>query len=414
MYIIGKDEVDAVRRVIESGQLFRYRGGEGGETDHFEAEWSEKVGVKHTIAVTSGTAALICGLAGMGVGPGDEVIVPGYTFMATPNAVLAVGAVPIIAEIDESLGLDAADVEKKITSRTKAIIPVHMCGFPANMDAIMAVANKHGIMVLEDACQADGGSYKGKRLGSIGHAGAFSFNHFKIISCGECGALTTDDDTIYYRALVHHDGGCAFRDHAAEVTVPFFAGSNFRINEILSAILRVQLSRLDGILAKLRAEKRILMEELADVSAFAFNPINCIEGDCGTTLGLLFDSAEQANAFAARASELGVGCGSPYNSGIHVYWNWEPILRQRGAHHPMRDAYQLTDAKYEYSEDMCPRTKEYLARTMYLGTSVDRSKDDLMDLIACVKKAAAASDIVMLNLIQHPAHAGMGPESSSG
>lgn len=389
MYVIGNDEVEAVRRVIESGQLFRYRGGEGGESDQFEAAWSEKIGVKHSVAVTSGTAALICGLAGLGVGPGDEVIVPGYTFMATANAVLAVGAVPIIAEIDESLGLDAADVEKKITSRTKAIIPVHMCGFPANMDAIMAVASKHGMSVLEDACQADGGSYKGKRLGSIGHVGGFSFNHFKIISCGEGGAVTTDDDEVYYKALVHHDGGCAFRDHATEVSVPFFAGSNFRINEILSAILRVQLTRLDGILGKLRAEKKIMMEELADVSGFTFNPINCVDGDCGTTLGLYFASVEEANAFVERAGEFGVGCGSPYFSGIHVYWNWEPIMQQHGAHHPMRDAYQLTDVKYEYSEDMCPKTREILGRTVYLGTSVDRSEDDLMAMIAGVKKAAA-------------------------
>jgi len=389
VYIIGSEEVEAVRRVVESGQLLRYRGGEGGETDKFEAEWSAKIGVKHSLAVTSGTAALICGLVGMGIGPGDEVIVPGYTFMATPVAVLAVGAVPIIAEIEESLGLDAADVERKITPRTKAIIPVHMCGFPANMDAIMAVANKHGIKVLEDACQADGGSYHGKRLGSIGHAGAFSFNHFKIITCGEGGAVTTNDDAIFYGALVHHDSGCVFRDHAADVTVPFFTGWNFRINEILSAILRVQLTRLDGILARLRAEKKLMMQELAGCSAFRFNPINCAEGDCATTLGLFFESAQEAAAFASRANEIGVSCGSPYHSGIHVYWNWEPILKQSGAHHPMRDAYKLTDVKYEYSEDMCPKTKEYLARTIYLSTSVSRSKDDLMDVISRVKQAAS-------------------------
>lgn len=393
MYVIGNEEVEAVRRVIESGQLFRYRGGEGGETDQFEAEWSAKVGVKHTIAVTSGTAALICGLAGMGIGPGDEVIVPGYTFMATANAVLAVGAVPIIAEIDESLGLDAGDVEKKITSRTKAIIPVHMCGLPANMNAIMAVAKKHGVKVLEDACQADGGSYHGKRLGSIGDAGGFSFNHFKIISSGEGGAVTTDDDETYYRALVHHDGGCAFRDHAAEVSVPFFAGSNFRINEILSAILRVQLTRLDGILGKLRAEKKLMREELAGVNAFRLSPVNCIEGDCGVTLGLLFDSVAESESFAARLNEAGVGCGSPYYSGIHVYWNWEPILQQSGSYHPMRDAYKQTSVKYEYSEDMCPRTKDILARTQFIGTSIDRSKDDLMDVIAKIKKVASSAAV---------------------
>lgn len=389
MYILGEEEIQAVRKVIESGQMFRYRGGEGGETDAFEREWSEKIGVKHSIAVTSGTGALICALVGLGIGPGDEVIVPGYTFMATPVAVLATGAVPIIAEVDESLGLDPVDFERKITRRTKAVMPVHMCGFPANMDAIMDIASKHGIKVVEDCCQADGGSYKGRRLGSIGHVGGFSFNQFKIISCGEGGAVTTNDDETYYRALVHHDGGCAFRDHAAEVSVPFFAGSNFRMNEILSAILRVQLSRLDGILAALRAEKRTMMEELASETAFTFNPINDIEGDCGSTLGLFFESEAAARAFMEKAGENGIGCGSPIDSGIHVYHRWEPILRQRGSYHPMRDAYKLTDVKYEYSEDMCPKTLKYLARTVYLGTGVNRPKADLMDVIGRVKKAAS-------------------------
>ncbi len=393
MYKIGKDEVEAVRRVIESGQLFRYRGGEGGETDQFETEWSATIGVKHSIAVTSGTAALICGLAGMGIGPGDEVIVPGYTFMATANAVLAAGAVPVIAEIDESLGLDAADVEKKITARTKAIIPVHMCGLPANMDALMAVAKRHDLMVMEDACQADGGSYHGKRLGSIGDAGAFSFNHFKIIGCGEGGAVTTNDHTIYYRALVHHDGGCTFRDHAAEVTVPFFAGTNFRMNEILSAILRVQLTRLDGILSRLRAEKRTLMQELDGCGGFRLSPINCPDGDCGVVLALLFDGAEDSRSFAQRLSEAGAGCWSPFDSGIHCYWNWEPVLNQAGSYHPMRDAFKQTDVKYEYSQDMCPRTKDILARTQYLNMSIDRSKDDLMDIAAAVKRAASGATV---------------------
>jgi dTDP-4-amino-4,6-dideoxygalactose transaminase len=169
-----------------------------------------------------------------------------------------------------------------------------------------------------------------------------------------------------------------------------YAGSNFRINEILSAILRVQLTRLDGILSKLRAEKKMMREELADVSAFRFNPINCVEGDCGVTCGILFDTVAESESFASRLNEAGVGCGSPYYSGIHVYWNWEPVLQQRGSYHPMRDAYKLTDAKYEYSQDMCPKTKDILARTVYIGTSVTRSKDELMDVIAKVKQVAAS------------------------
>ncbi len=215
MYIIGKEEADAVQRVIESKKLFRYLDGDESESARFEAEWAAKIGARHAVAVTSGTAALIAALVGLGVGPGDEVIVPAYTFMATALAPLAVGAVPIIAEVDASLTLDPVDAERKITPRTRAIIPVHMVGLPSNMDALMAVARRHNVKVLEDACQADGGSYGGKRLGSIGDAGAFSFNHYKIITCGEGGVMVTDDETVYHRALVFHDGGSVFRDHAS-------------------------------------------------------------------------------------------------------------------------------------------------------------------------------------------------------
>ena len=391
MYIIDKEEVEAVQRVIESGRLFRYRGGESGETDKFEREWAEKIGVNHTIAMTSGTAALICGLVGIGIGPGDEVIVPAYTFMSTALAPLAVGAIPILAEIDESLTIDPQDLEGKITRRTKAIIPVHMCGLPCNMDAIMQIAHRHNLMVLEDACQSDGGSYQGKRLGSIGDAGAFSFNQHKIITCGEGGALVTDDRDIYERALIHHDGGCVFRDHASEIRIPFFAGWNFRINEILSAILRVQLKRLDGILAALRTEKCLMISELENETGFSFNPIRDVEGDCATTLALLFESSGRARAFLECLSKEGIDAGSPIDSGRHVYTNWEPVLKQHGAHHPGRDAFQLATVPVTYSQEMCPRTLVILGRTVYVATSALRSQEDLRILISRIRKAAARS-----------------------
>ena len=203
MYVIGQEEADAVRRVIESRQLFRYRGGEGGETDQFETEWAEKIGVKYALTVTSGTAGLMCALAGLGLELGDQVIVPAYTWMATAVAPLPFGAIPVLAEVDETLTLDAADVERKITPRTKAVIPVHMSGFPSNMDAVMEAAARHDLKVVEDACQACGGVYKGKRLGSIGHAGAFSFNQFKVISCGEAGATVTNDPDLYHWATMY-------------------------------------------------------------------------------------------------------------------------------------------------------------------------------------------------------------------
>ncbi len=389
MYIIGKEEVAAVERVINSKQLFRYRGGEGGETDQFEAEWSKKIGVKYTIAVTSGTAALICGLVGMGVGPGDEVIVPAYTYMATALAALAVGAVPIIAEVNNSLTIDPVDIEKKITPQTKVIIPVHMVGLPCNMDAIMAIAARHKLLVLEDVCQADGGSYGGKRLGSIGHAGAFSYNHFKIMTCGEGGALVTNDRNIYERALIFHDGGSSFRDHAEQIKTPFFAGWNFRINEILSAILRVQLTRLDGMLEAMLAEKRTMIQELDGAGPFTFNPIHDIEGDCGTTLALQLESEEKMRTFLAKLDAEGVNASSPIDSGRHVYTNWDPVLGKQGAHNPVFNAYELAPDAAHYSADMCPVTLDALARSVFLYTNPERSREELQTMIDKVKRAAA-------------------------
>lgn len=389
MYIIGQEEVDAVQRVIESQQLFRYRGGEGGESETFEQEWAAKIGTEHAVAVTSGTAALILGLVGMGVGPGDEVIVPAYTFMATALAPLAVGAVPVLAEVDESLTIDPEDIEAKITSRTKVILPVHMVGLPSNMDAIMDIAKRHDLLVLEDACQADGGSYGGKRLGAIGHAGAFSFNHFKIMTCGEGGAMVTDDREIYERALIFHDGGCSFRDHAPNLQAQFFAGWNFRINEILSAILRVQLTRLDGMLDAMLTEKRTLVNELDGAGPFTFNPIHDVEGDCGTTLGLLFEDEPTMRAFLDGCHEAGVRADTPIDSGRHVYTNWEPILQKKGSHHPAFDAYQLAEQPVEYSKDMCPITLDVLSRTAFLYTDPQRERADLDAMIAAVKDAAA-------------------------
>jgi dTDP-4-amino-4,6-dideoxygalactose transaminase len=387
MYILGTEELEAVKRVIESGRLYRYPEDEISESNEFEREWSEKIGCEHAIVMSSGTAALICGLIGMGIGTGDEVIVPAYTFMATPLAVLAVGAVPVIVEVDETLTIDTKDLEQKISPSTKGLIPVHMCGFQCDMDAVMEIAVTNKLMVLEDACQADGGTYKGKRLGSIGDAGAFSFNEFKIITCGEGGALVTNNREIYERAMIHHDGGCALWDHDFDLKVPLFAGVNYRIHEVSSAILRVQLKRLDGILASLRREKLVMREELDGEKGFVFNPVYDERGDCATNLALLFETRERAKLFVSRLKESGINGRAPLDSGRHVYVNWEPILQKRGAHHPGRDAFRLSPTSPKYTLDMCPRTIEILGRTVLLETSATRAEDEMRLFIECIRKA---------------------------
>ena len=179
MYRIGQEEIDAVARVINNGMLFRVNT-DLQECDQFERELAQKIGTKYALYLSSGTGALIAALAGIGIGPGDEVIVPGYTFMASAMAVVAVGAIPVIAEIDDTMTLDINDVKRKISKHTKAIIPVHICGFPCNMEALCKLADEYDLFIIEDACQADGGSYKGKRLGTFGKAGCFSFNYFQV------------------------------------------------------------------------------------------------------------------------------------------------------------------------------------------------------------------------------------------
>src|SRR3954470_7213659 len=193
---IGREGEEAVLEVLRSKRLFRYYGPQSSRSwvTDLEDAFATVMGVQHAAAVSSGSAALMCALAGLGVGPGDEVIVPGYTWIASATAVIAMGAVPIIAEVDESLTLDPADVRRKITPATKAIIPVHMRGAPSQMDELMAIAREHNLGVMEDVAQADGGSYHGRRLGSIGDVGAFSLQFNKILTCGEGGVLVTDDN----------------------------------------------------------------------------------------------------------------------------------------------------------------------------------------------------------------------------
>jgi dTDP-4-amino-4,6-dideoxygalactose transaminase len=368
MYQIGKEEIEAVRKVIESGQLFRYRGGEGGWCDQFEKALAAKLGVQYALTISSGTAALMCALVGVGIGPGDEVIVPGYTFMASALAVTAVGGIPIIAEVDQTLMLDPRDVEKKITRYTKAILPVHMVGRVCDLAALTTIAKRHKLAIVEDACQAVGGSYRGRRLGSIGQAGALSFNHFKIITCGEGGGVLTNDKTIFERARIFHDGGCVFRSDAKDIKTSFFAGQNFRVSEIQGAILSVQLTRLDGILRKLRANQAAMLAVLAKSSRFQLSPSNEVKGDCGAYVSLLFDVASAAQAFVKEAGEKQwLGCYRPIETGRHVYSNWDPILKKEGSHTPKLNPFAMVKRKIEYSADMCPRTLDILGKTVLVG-----------------------------------------------
>jgi dTDP-4-amino-4,6-dideoxygalactose transaminase len=371
MFEIGNEESAAVDKVLKNGQFMRYRGGEGGFTETFEQDLCNKLKSKHALTVNSGTSALICALAAMGVGPGDEVIVPAYTWVASALAPLAIGAVPIMVDIDETLTIDPDDIERKITKYTKAIIPVHMINLACDMDRIMEIADKHNLLVLEDACQAIGVNYKGKLLGTIGHAGAFSFNMYKNITCGEGGAMITNDDRTYARALMYHDAGSFTRDYAAAVKEPFFPGVNYRASEIQGAIMGEQLKRLDGIIAKLKAKRDIMVEVFAKTDKFQVVKHNDALNAVG--LAISFETPEAALAFKGK-NEI----NPLIESGLHVYTNWDPLMEQR-SFHPKMNPFNWTQRKVEYTKDMCAKTLEILSRSIQLPVSYKMNEKEIRD-----------------------------------
>ncbi|MBR4186258.1 MAG: aminotransferase class I/II-fold pyridoxal phosphate-dependent enzyme, partial [Clostridia bacterium] len=342
MYRIGQEEIDAVARTIMSRDFFKINNS-GREVMHFEEEWKKMVGAKYALTMTSGFAALSSALIGMGIGPGDEVIVPAYTYIASALAVTAVGAIPVIAEADETLTLDPADVEKKISKYTKAVMPVYIQGFPADLDSLKRIAAKYGLKILEDSCQADGGMYHGKHLGTIGDAGAYSFNYFKVITSGEGGALVTNDRTIYERALIYHDASAVafFGDQLDGISQPLFGGTEFRVSDLTGAILREQLKRLPGLLGDLRRNRTALAELVCGDGKAVQAPSHDIEGDCGTTLALRFGTAEECRAYQKKCSDGGVGTTVPIDTGKHVYTNWTQIMEKRGALHPAMDPLRM-------------------------------------------------------------------------
>jgi len=382
MYKFGQEEKEAVWRVIESGWLFRY-GGEPytlRQVEQFEDQFAARMAVPYAVALTSGTAALVCALAGLGIGPGDEVIVPGYTFIATASAVVDARAVPVIAEIDETLTMDVEDVRAKITPRTKAIIPVHMCGIPCNMDPILALAREHDLYVIEDACQAVGGEYGGRPLGSLGQVGAFSLNFYKIIGVGEGGAAITRDHVVHQRMRMYHDDGLSFREIDDQIDIPYIPGVNYRMSELLGAFALVQLGRLDGFLARMRSIKQGIYDALHGVLRPAVQ--NDAAGDCGTTLHFQFDTAQQAACLADRLRERGIGAARPIHSGRHVYSNWEFVMRRTTICDPgCAWACPHYRGEARYAPDMCPRTLDILARTVAISTDPFWTQEQIDALI---------------------------------
>jgi dTDP-4-amino-4,6-dideoxygalactose transaminase len=374
---IGEEELEAATRVIRSKNLYRHYGvgaEQPHEVDSLEREFAAHVGRTYALAVNGGSSALICGLIGAGIGPGDEVIIPAYTWNATANAVLASGALPVLAEVDDSLTLDPEDVVRKVTPRTRALLPVHMRGAPSDMDALTTIAKEHGLVLVEDVCQAAGASFRGKRLGTFGDAGAFSLQFNKIITTGEGGVMVTDRQDLYELAIDVHDCAGSVRRGAG---LPRFAGWNFRASELVGAIGRVQLARLDGLLARMRENHAELSERVGALPGLTLRRPTDDGGDAGVCLiAFTRDSATAADAVDALRAE-GVTAMRVYDpdfADLHIFPFWKPVLDAIAA-----AGQQAPD---------CPRTLDLLGRTIHIDVSPLLDETDIEEISLAFRKVA--------------------------
>lgn len=369
-YVFGEEEKKEILDVVEGGYLFRY-GVEGVDgfrhkVASFEKEMAEKLDLKHVVATSSGTGSLLCCLAALGIGAGDEVIVPGYTFIASISSIILSNAIPVLAEVDESLTLDPDRIEELITERTKAIMPVHMLGNPCDMDPIMAIAKKHKLYVIEDCCQAVGASYRGKRVGTFGDIAAFSLNVFKTITSGDGGAVGTNDDLLYERAFGFHDQGHKPSRMGVEVGNRSIVGMNMRMNELTGAVSLAQIRKLDDILSVLRVNKAKLKRYLEDLPGVSFRKLNDAEGECATLLTLLFDTPEKAEKFSEK-----IGAKPIAYSGWHVYNNMEQVLNKATAAYA-NCPYSCPKYEFrrEYHKHMLPQTDFNTGRAVNISVGV--------------------------------------------
>ena len=364
--LFGDKERKEVQDVLDSGVLMRY-GFDGMRNGHWkakelEAALAKRMQAQHVHLVSSGTAALTVALASAGIGAGDEVIMPTFTFVASFESILALGAVPVLVDIDDTLTLDPVAVEKAIGPKTKVIMPVHMCGSMANLKALKEICDKHGLLLLEDACQAIGGSYQGKPLGSYGNLGCFSFDYVKTITCGEGGAIITNNETYYENAHKYSDHGHDHigNDRGAEQHP--FLGYNFRISEMNAAVGLAQLSRLEEFLSIQKRNYTILREALARIPEVNFRSVPEGGEENYSFLSFFLPTEELAQKAHKALGENGVdGCFYWYSNNWHYYKKWDHLTQLKSLGSLPQE---VKNALPDYSKSDFSASDHWMGRTI--------------------------------------------------
>jgi 8-amino-3,8-dideoxy-alpha-D-manno-octulosonate transaminase len=389
--LYGDEEMNELAEVVREKSPFRHYGlGNPCKVARFEGEVRKYLGCKYALAVSSGSAALCCAMAGLGVGPGDEVILPSFGWYSNYNAIVNAGALPVFADIDENLHLDPVDLEKKITKRTKAVMVVNFQGSPAQMDEILDVAGPHGVKVLEDCAQAFGGSYKTTKLGTMGDISIASFQQNKMLSCGEGGLVTTDNEGYFIRAVRYHDLGFVrkvFVDQLENKPLAApeksFAGMQFRMSEFQGAVMLAQIRKLDSILSICRRHHQQVRERFRQNPHFK---IRYTEGDCGITLFLMFGTKEEADTFGEclRAEGVVTGATSACKNLVSEY----PIMSKELVHDalpPFGSGHDGNRIEYDVRR-CCPNTDRIVSRYVALGMGPLYSDQDVEDIITAIDK----------------------------
>ncbi len=392
--VFGEEEKQQVLDVFETGVLFRYEFGAQRNNVYkvreFEQAFAQYTGAGHAQAVSSGTAALKVALAALGIGAGDEVITQSFTFVATWEAILDVGAIPVFTEIDATLNMDPADLEKKITDKTRAIIAVHMCGAPARIEQIKAVADAHNLPLVEDTAQAAGCRINGRHVGTFGAIGTFSFDSVKTMTTGEGGMCITNDESLWRAMSEYHDHG---HDHKVNPGGrggegrPFI-GFNYRMMELQGALGLAQLAKLDGMVEAQRRNKAVLREAAAKIPGVTFREIADPAGDSATFIAFSLPSKEKAAAVNAVLRENGAGAINWSENSWHFYPQWEHLL---GGKTPAKNGWPFSahgKRRIIYDPDALPVSADLMERTLCYQVPVKLTDENRDAIVTALQQAA--------------------------
>lgn len=388
--LFGAEERKEINDVLETGMLFRYNH-DALRNNHwkareFESEVKKITGASFAHAVSSGSTAVATALAAAGIGAGDEVIVPPFTFIATIEAVLFIGALPVFAEIDETLCLSAEGIRKVCTEKTKGICLVHMCGGMADMDAIMAVVKEKNLILVEDAGQSFGSSYKGISTGLFGAAGSYSFDFFKIATAGEGGVLVTNSEELYKKADVYSDHGHDHIGNNRGMENHPYLGFNYRISELHAAVGLAQTRKVPGIREKNRENKAYLVKQLSSVEGIGFARLADPDGDSATFLNLLMPDTVSAQRMVAAMNEAGIGGFNYWFTNMYHFINqWNHLKNMQTI---SKLCIELVGAPQDYNNLHLPKSQEVVGRLISFGVRCTWTKEEMDTLIGKLKSCA--------------------------